>query len=854
MISIILSKNLLGYFFETWDLAENKMLFVDSENLNEEDKKIIDLCYSTNINEVMKKFHYFKIPELFLSHVENDKFLKEALEHYLNDARMNVISNLQDRKIYISPNNSHYTTKNNLVEMNVISDTFKLHLNKNDSIIEFIPSFSLINSNILNLSPLMIIENNHIIKYDKGSLKLKLFLKKESLLINSAQIGLYQSIILDFKKNELCDYNDITVFQYEIHIEKCLDSKLRAKLFYNINGEIVNVKEKLVTLDTILIKHESENELIDFIEKINHSDNKSEFLEFFEKEKNFLRKFNLKIIQLNTNFFFGERELKCDLNENIDWFDLQFHMKFGDQEISIQEFKLSIALGKKTLILDSGEEALIPEEWKKHFIVIANSINNKVPKYAININKPTLELPDIKKNVHEFPIGMKCQPINEAQEEGYQWLMDLDHNNINGCLADDMGMGKTYQVISLLQKQKEISKKHRQTLIITPITLNSNWENEITRFSNLKVQLIKYAYNKKTVIDKKADIIVIGYKFFQINIDLIKKIDWNYLILDEAQIIKNSNTDIYRDLMNFTSRRKLCITGTPIENKLSDLWSIMNLLNPGVLGSKRWFNMKFTNKIYVGDIETLDHLKSIMSKTILRRNKKDYLKLPDKIEHIVLCDMSDEQSKMYHEVKEQYRTKIANGTSSFTILKGMTDLRLLANNLNLYTNSSDVISGKFEKIKEKIKECSDRKILIFSQYVTHLQIVQKFLIKEDISHKFLHGETKNRDTLVDNFNTSDCKVFLITLKAGGVGLNLVSAEVVFIIDPWWNPSVENQAIDRAYRFGQVKDVNVFKFITKDSIEEKIIDLQNQKKQLVGLFEINPSVDNISKHEMENFFI
>lgn len=852
MISIILSKNLLGYFFETWDLAENKMLFVDSENLNEEDKKIIDLCYSTNINEVMKKFHYFKIPELFLSHVENDKFLKEALEQYLNEVRKNIMLNLGDNKLYISPNNLHYTTKKDLVEMSVVQEKFKLQLTKNESVIEFTPNVNLIDSKILNLNPLMIIKDNQIINYNKGSLKLKMFLKKNSLLINNAQIDLFQSIILDFKKNELCDYNDITTFQYEMHIEKQLDSKIKAKLFYNINGQLVDVSQKALSIDNILIKHEKEEALIELISKLNRSDNKPEFLGLIEDQKKLLQIFDIKIVQHNTNFFFGEREITCILNENIDWFDLQFHMKFGDQEISIQDFKLAISLGKKTFLLDSGEEALIPEEWQKYYNVISNSVNNKVQKFAININKPTLELPEIKTIEHQFPVGMKLQPINDAQKEGYQWLMNLDYNNINGCLADDMGMGKTYQIISMLQKQKEINKKHRQTLIITPITLNTNWENEIQRFSNLKVQIIKYVYNKKTIIDKKADIIVVGYKFFQVNIDLIKKISWNYLILDEAQHVKNSNTDIYRDLMNFPSRRKICITGTPIENKLSDLWSIMNLLNPGVLGSKRWFNMKFTNKIYSGDVETLEHLKSIMSKTILRRNKKDYLKLPDKIEHTVLCDMSIEQNRIYNEVKEQYRTKIANGTSSFTVLKGMTDLRLLANNLNLYTSDSMVVSGKFEKIKEKIKECSDKKILIFSQYVTHLEIVKEFLIKENISHKFLHGETKNRDTMVDNFNNGDCKVFLITLMAGGVGLNLVSAEVVFIIDPWWNPSKENQAIDRAYRFGQVKDVNVFKFITKDSIEEKIIDLQNQKKQLVGLFEINSDI-NISKKEMEKFF-
>lgn len=852
MISIILSKNLLGYFFETWDLAENKMLFIESENLSEEDKKIVELCYASNINEIMKFFHYFKIPELFVAQLETDKNLKDSVEQHINEVRKNIMLNLGDNKLYISPNNLHYTTKKDLVEMSVVQEKFKLQLTKNESVIEFTPNVNLIDSKILNLNPLMIIKDNQIINYNKGSLKLKMFLKKNSLLINNAQIDLFQSIILDFKKNELCDYNDITTFQYEMHIEKQLDSKIKAKLFYNINGQLVDVSQKALSIDNILIKHEKEEALIELISKLNRSDNKPEFLGLIEDQKKLLQIFDIKIVQHNTNFFFGEREITCILNENIDWFDLQFHMKFGDQEISIQNFKLAISLGKKTFLLDSGEEALIPEEWQKYYNVISNSVNNKVQKFAININKPTLELPEIKTIEHQFPVGMKLQPINDAQKEGYQWLMNLDYNNINGCLADDMGMGKTYQIISMLQKQKEINKKHRQTLIITPITLNTNWENEIQRFSNLKVQIIKYVYNKKTIIDKKADIIVVGYKFFQVNIDLIKKISWNYLILDEAQHVKNSNTDIYRDLMNFPSRRKICITGTPIENKLSDLWSIMNLLNPGVLGSKRWFNMKFTNKIYSGDVETLEHLKSIMSKTILRRNKKDYLKLPDKIEHTVLCDMSIEQNRIYNEVKEQYRTKIANGTSSFTVLKGMTDLRLLANNLNLYTSDSMVVSGKFEKIKEKIKECSDKKILIFSQYVTHLEIVKEFLIKENISHKFLHGETKNRDTMVDNFNNGDCKVFLITLMAGGVGLNLVSAEVVFIIDPWWNPSKENQAIDRAYRFGQVKDVNVFKFITKDSIEEKIIDLQNQKKQLVGLFEINSDI-NISKKEMEKFF-
>lgn len=439
--------------------------------------------------------------------------------------------------------------------------------------------------------------------------------------------------------------------------------------------------------------------------------------------------------------------------------------------------------------------------------------------------------------------------LRDYQKEGINWFYFLRQYRFAGILADDMGLGKTLQALVLLEKEKN---KDKPSIVICPKTLLYNWQSEAEKFTpDLKTLVIdgSPAERQKMIKDvKKYDLLITGYATMQKDAEIYakKKIKFNYCILDEAQFIKNHTTKNAQIVKKVDADFRLALTGTPLENSVSEIWSIFDFLMPGFLGSYNNFVKKFQTPIMKNNSAiALDNLRKKIACFMLRRTKKEVLKeLPPKIEQVSHCHLEKAQNILYQEILANVKSEIMKtveekgfNKSRIHILAGLTKLRQVCNHPVLLLKDKDYTkyeSAKLEMFLELIDEIVEnkKKVLVFSQFTKMLDILAKELDKKNVGYNYLSGKTKNRQELVNDFNQNDEKrVFLISLKAGGTGLNLTSADNVIIFDPWWNPSVENQAIDRAHRIGQKNSVNVYRLITKGTIEEKIVALQEKKRFL-----------------------
>ena len=476
--------------------------------------------------------------------------------------------------------------------------------------------------------------------------------------------------------------------------------------------------------------------------------------------------------------------------------------------------------------------------------------------------------------------------LRPYQKAGYNWMRFLADFGLGGCLADDMGLGKTIQTIALLLSEKESQttpnpslkvggqettpnpslqgqvKVGGQTsflqkeglgvvsipsLIVLPTSLVHNWVIELAKFAPTLRVFVHTGTNreKKVAVFGQFDVIITTYGIIRIDTAYLEKILFNYVILDESQAIKNPSSNIAKAVLLLRSKKRLILTGTPIENTTMDLWSQMNFINRGLLGTQNFFRKEFLNPIEKQEsLLKLKKLYATIKPFILRRDKKQVAKeLPDKVESVLYCKMSKEQNELYERTKSQYRNQILeeielNGVnkSQILLLQGLTQLRQIANHPKMIDKEYGGTSGKMEQIIDKMAVLLEngKKMLIFSQFVKHLSLVREYLDTQKVPYAYLDGSIKDRQTQVENFqNDENIKVFLISLKAGGVGLNLTAAEYVFLLDPWWNPAAEAQAIDRAHRIGQKNVVFTYKFISKNTVEEKILALQNNKKKLAN---------------------
>jgi SNF2 family DNA or RNA helicase len=431
-----------------------------------------------------------------------------------------------------------------------------------------------------------------------------------------------------------------------------------------------------------------------------------------------------------------------------------------------------------------------------------------------------------------------------------------------------MGLGKTVQTLALLQNEKEKGATNA-SLLIMPTSLIYNWLMEARKFTpSLKIFNYTGTHREKNVAQFEGyDLVLTSYGTTRIDIDHLKNYYFNYIILDESQAIKNPDSNIARAVRELKSKYKLILTGTPIENSTMDLWSQMTFINPGLLGNQSFFRNEFLMPIEKkqDEIKT-KRLYSIIKPFILRRHKSQVAtELPEKIENIKYCKMTSEQEKEYEKVKSNYRNMILESieekgmsSSQLLVLQGLTKLRQIANHPKMVIEGYEADSGKLEDVTHMLQNAlsSNHKILVFSQFVKHLSIFKDYLSREKITYAYLDGTTKDRQAQVDYFqNNEEVKVFLISLKAGGLGLNLTAADYVFILDPWWNPAVEAQAVDRAYRIGQKNKVFTYKFITTNTVEEKILNLQKNKLKLANdLITTEESfVKNLSKEDIQSIF-
>lgn len=566
-----------------------------------------------------------------------------------------------------------------------------------------------------------------------------------------------------------------------------------------------------------------------------------------------------------------------------DWFDLKAVVIIGEWKIPFIRFRKNILENIREYILPDGSIAILPEMWftkyrsifelgdtshddlrihKQHFSLLTDTLSEE-PRGYERLRKLLVpeQIPEVA-----IPTGLNCE-LRKYQADGLNWLNFLQNSGLGGCLADDMGLGKTIQALALLQNNKENLSPSPGTvnngpadlfssiqmkltsLLIVPASLVYNWENEIRRFVP---QMLVYSYKgnqrvKSTAYFGQFDIILSSYHTIRQDMDIISSFNFHYIILDESQVIKNPASMLYKTFQRLRSDFKLVLTGTPVENSLTDLWTQLNFVNRGLLGDLAFFRREFATPIEKqGDDEKELRLKKIIRPFILRRTKDMVARdLPPVTEQTVYCDMTDEQEKLYEEEKSIVRNSILKNIASagieksaIIVLQGLMRLRQISNHPAMAMEDYPAGSGKFETVTDDIGSVisEGHKILVFSSFVRHLDLFAAELTRRRIGYAMLTGASTDREKIVNSFQEEpDRKVFLISLKAGGVGLNLTAADYVFILDPWWNPASEIQALSRAHRIGQDKSVFVYRYITSNSIEEKISRLQEKKSKLSETF-------------------
>lgn len=551
-----------------------------------------------------------------------------------------------------------------------------------------------------------------------------------------------------------------------------------------------------------------------------------------------------------------------------DWFNVKLSASFGDQKVSIKQLHRAIRHKSKYITLDDGSMGMLPEEWiakiARYFqfgILEADLL--KIPKIGLKAVEELFEdellpreireevddlekrLSNIKKRgTIKVPSTLKSQ-LRPYQLDGLRWLNQLDDLNLGGCLADDMGLGKTIQLIAHLLLQQE-KGQHGINLIVAPTSLLFNWQQEFEKFApSLRVIAIHGASREQHYDNLRAyDVALISYGILLSDISKLKKQTFNTVVLDESQAIKNPSSERYKAARLLTARIRFALTGTPIENSTFDLYGQLSFACPGLLGSRQFFKDTYATPIdRFQDRKRAKALQQRIAPFILRRTKKQVAKeLPGKTEMIIYCEMGAHQRAIYDSYEAELRDYL-NGTSddelqksSMHVLAGLTRLRQLCNAPFLLKEGYDAhISAKIDALVERVLDIhADHKILIFSQFVEMLDLIKDALNKAQVPSSYLTGKTKDRAKVVNDFQTNkEQRVFLISLKAGGVGLNLTAADYVFLVDPWWNPAVENQAIDRIYRIGQEKQVFAIRLICPNTVEEKIQRLQDKKRDLAG---------------------
>ncbi|PID83355.1 hypothetical protein CSB11_01010 [Candidatus Campbellbacteria bacterium] len=552
-------------------------------------------------------------------------------------------------------------------------------------------------------------------------------------------------------------------------------------------------------------------------------------------------------LEVETEIFIGKEKYNIDFLEKFLESKDDFFYKENGERVEVknkEELQKFIYILKTFRIKNTGKTQI-----SKNNAFVLNEFFKQDQTYSVSKNKIFKNfINDLKnkKNFENIKIDKRYEDIlREYQKKGVEWILFLKHYGFSGILADDMGLGKTLQVLAVLDMYKV---KNKPSLVVCPKTLIQNWKDEIQKYApNLKyIDVTGDQQERKKQIKslKKYDVVLTSYSLLQKDIELYNQedFDFNYLILDEAQYIKNFRTKNAKVVKNIDADYKLALSGTPVENNLTELWSLFDFLMPGFLGSIKDFENAFVNS---KESEKLNFLRKKISPFILRREKTQVLKqLPSKTVQNMYVQNTDDQNVLYQEILKSTKKEIFEkinkdgfGKSYLHILSALTKLRQVCNHPNLVLKEKDFrkfSSAKLDLFLNLTQEIvsEKRKVLVFSQFTSMLDILSESLDQKKIKYEVLTGKTKNRKEVIENFSKSkNTNVFLISLKVGGLGLNLTQADTVIIFDPWWNIAVEKQAEDRVYRIGQKNKVNVYKLISKNTVEEKILKLQKKKSFL-----------------------
>ncbi len=567
-----------------------------------------------------------------------------------------------------------------------------------------------------------------------------------------------------------------------------------------------------------------------------------------------------------------------------DWFDLEGEIAFDGVQIELPELLRAIRQGDGYVKLDDGSHGILPEDWLKKYTALASLGSKKGGKLRFarsqailldmmlteqSIFQPDQGFVDHREHIRQAgapepvpePTDFDGQ-LRSYQREGLGWLVYLERLGLNGCLADDMGLGKTVQLLALLAHRKVDGRSQGPSLVVAPRSLVFNWISEATRFTPQLKVLDYTGLQRADRLDDfgSHDLVVTTYGTVRRDIEDLRSRRFDYVILDEAQAIKNASAQASKACRLLQGRHRLALSGTPVENHLAELWSIFEFLNPGMLGSRR----EFAGLAKPENHEALTAVSRGLRPLILRRTKKQVLQeLPEKTELTIHVRLDDDERRMYDELRDHYRTRIKErisregfGRARMHVLEALLRLRQAACHPGLVDpRRASGLSSKLDALLEQLKEVLEEghKVLVFSQFVQLLEILRRRLDGDGYTYAYLDGRTRDRAAVVERFQTDpDCSLFLISLKVGGLGLNLTAADYVYILDPWWNPAAEAQAIDRAHRIGQTRSVFAYRLIAENTVEDKIVQMQRDKRRLAQalISEDNSVVQELSMEDLE----
>ena len=674
--------------------------------------------------------------------------------------------------------------------------------------------------------------------------------------------------------------------------------RLGGELFFNYGGTVVRADDS----GTAIVQSESRRMILRDRPAEEFAAQRLKQLGFAEKRSYYepqpvltlsVRKMPLVVRTLVTegwhveaegNIYREPREFRIEVTSGIDWFELHGTVDFGDAKANLPELIAALKRGDSSVLLDDGTFGLLPEEWLNKYGVLASLGSTEADHVrftrsqvglldALLASQPEASFDAVysraRDEMQRFTGVKATEPppsfigkLRGYQKEGLGWLNFLQQFGFGGCLADDMGLGKTVQVLALLESRRAehasngASKPRKKalkgggngrlapSLVVVPKSLVFNWLQEAARFTPKLRVLDHTGMNRLRSFDHfdDYDLIITTYGTLRRDAIQFKDVEFDYAILDEAQAIKNANTESAKAARLLRGNHRLAMSGTPIENHLGELWSLFQFLNPGLLGTASVFKLNASTARNPDD-----QLRTLLGKAlrpfILRRTKQQVARdLPAKTEQTIYCEMDTVQRKLYDELRDHYRRSLLGlieregiKKSKIQILEALLRLRQAACHPGLIDKTrKGEPAAKLDVLLPQITEVLEEghKALVFSQFTSFLAIVRERLEADGIVYEYLDGQTRDRQARVERFqNDPDCKLFLISLKAGGLGLNLTAAEYVFLLDPWWNPAVEAQAVDRAHRIGQSKKVFAYRLIARDTVEEKVLELQATKREL-----------------------